>query len=162
MCVITGSRINFTTCNDANFAALKAFTDSQRQAGAPIVPPDKQLTWKVSREFLARGGVFAFANATRDRESVLLRNLFDPSRCGLEEQMYNRVCLLSGQTVRPWVPWMSGEWNPYEFCDVRLLELNQGNQEENKLILSNFREQYSENHRLRNNYLYYPRGTFIF
>jgi hypothetical protein len=85
----------------------------------------------VSREFLARGAIFAFANATREQKSVLLRNLFDDSmRCGLEEQPYNRVCLLSGQAVRPWVPWMSGEWNPYEMCDVRTLDLNHGNLEE--------------------------------
>jgi hypothetical protein len=131
MCAITGSRVNFTTCNDANFASLRDFTDSQRQDGAPIIPPNKQLTWKVSREFLMRGGIFAFANSTREQRSVLLKNLFDSStRCGLGEQPYNRVCLLSGQGVRPWVPWMSGEWNPYEMCDVRVLDLNHGNLEE--------------------------------
>ena len=159
MCVITGSRINFTTCNDANFAALKAFTDSQRQDGAPIIPPDKQLTWKVSREFLARGGIFAFANATRNRESVLLRNLFDSSRCGLEEQMYNRVCLLSGQTVRPWVPWMSGEWNPYETCDVRALDLDHGNLEEIWPYDSNVCTQCSDvNGQYRKEYMFDPSG----
>ena len=131
MCVISGARVNFTTCNDANYAALRDFTDTQRQNAAPLIPPDKQLTWKVSREFLARGGIFAFANATRNQESVLLRNLFDDSRrCGVDEQVYNRVCLLSGQAVRPWVPWMSGDWNPYEMCDVRQMDINHGNQEE--------------------------------
>jgi hypothetical protein len=131
MCLISVTRVNFTPCNDPNFAALRDFTESQRQDGPPIITPDKQLTWKVSREFLARGAIFAFANATREQKSVLLRNLFDDSmRCGLEEQPYNRVCLLSGQAVRPWVPWMSGEWNPYEMCDVRTLDLNHGNLEE--------------------------------
>ena len=131
MCIISGTRVNFTTCNDANYAAIRDFTDSQRQDAAPLVPPDKQLTWKVSREFLIRGGIFAFANATRKRQSVLLRNLFDDSlRCGIDEQVYNRVCLLSGQAVRPWVPWMSGEWNPYDMCDVRGMDINHGNQEE--------------------------------
>lgn len=131
MCVISSTIVNFTTCNDVNYATLRDFTDSQRQNAAPIVPHDKQLTWKVSREFLMRGGIFAFANATRDQDNVLLRNLFDDSaRCGAEEQMYNRVCLLNGQTVRPWVPWMSGEWNPYEMCDVREMDINNGNLEE--------------------------------
>lgn len=130
MCVISGTRVNFTTCNDENYAALRDFTESQRQTAAPIVPPSKQLTWKVSREFLARGGIFAFANATREKERVLLRNLFDDNaRCGSGEILH-RVCLLSGQTVRPWVPWMSGEWNPYEMCDVRALDLDHGNLEE--------------------------------
>lgn len=131
MCVISDTVINFTSCNDVNYAYLKVFTDSQRQKAAPIVPHNKQLTWKVSREFLARGGIFAFANATREQKSVLLKNLFDDSaRCGADEQMYNRVCLLNNQMVRPWVPWMSGNWNPYEMCDVRELDVNNGNLEE--------------------------------
>ena len=37
---------------------------------------------------------------------------------------------MRGGTVRPWVPWMSGQWNPYEACDVQLLSVQQGNQEE--------------------------------
>ena len=131
MCVISDNVVNFTACNDVNYAYLKDFTDRQRQKAAPIVQHKKQLTWKVSREFLARGGVFAFANATRERKSVLLKNLFDDSaRCGADERMYNRVCLLNNQAVRPWVPWMSGEWNPYEMCDVRELDVNSGNLEE--------------------------------
>ena len=49
--------------------------------------------------------------------------------------MYNRVCLVStegaaGTTVRPFVPWMNNQWNPYEMCDVRLLNLEQGNQDD--------------------------------
>ena len=43
--------------------------------------------------------------------------------------MYNRVCLLSGQTVRPWVPWLAGMWNPYEQCDVQRMGISEGNQE---------------------------------
>ena len=131
MCVISKSNVNFTTCNNENFAALKAFTDSMRQKAAPIVPPNKQLEWRISREFLARGAVYGFAGAERSTDKVLLRNLFDErARCGANEQMYNRVCMLKNLTVRPWVPWMSGEWNPYEMCDVRRLDLNEGNQEE--------------------------------
>ena len=159
MCVIVGTKVNFTTCNDVNFAALRDFTESQRQQGASIIPPDKQLTWKVSREFLARGGIFAFANATRDRESVLLRNLFDSTRCGLEEQPYNRVCLISGQTVRPWVPWMSGEWNPYEMCDVRAMDLDHGNLEEIWPYDSTECKQCSDaNGQYRKDYMFDPSG----
>jgi hypothetical protein len=160
MCVISGERVNFTTCNDANFASLKDFTDSQRQDGAPIIPHDKQLTWKVSREFLSRGGIFAFANATREKKSVLLRNLFDDTtRCGIDEQMYNRVCLLSGQVVRPWVPWMSGEWNPYEMCDVRALDLDHGNLEEIWPYDSNVCKQCSDvNGQYRKEYMFDPTG----
>ena len=128
--------INFTTCNDPNFAALKEFTNSLRQQGAALVPPAKQLRWRVSQAFLAQGALFAFASNKRKDEEVYLQNLFNTNtRCGIGEEMFNQVCLLTkqgaaGTSVRPWVPWMSGEWNPYEFCDVRLLELNQGNQEE--------------------------------
>jgi hypothetical protein len=160
MCVISGTKVNFTTCNDANYAALRDFTESQRQDGAPIIPSDKQLTWKVSREFLTRGSIFAFANATRERKSVLLRNLFDDStRCGIDEQMYNRVCLLSGQVVRPWVPWMSGEWNPYEMCDVRGLDLNHGNLEEIWPYDSSVCKQCSDiNGQYRKDYMFDPSG----
>jgi hypothetical protein len=163
MCVITGTKVDYTTCNDANYAALKAFTQSQRQNGAPIIKPDKQLTWKVSREFLARGGILAFANATREQKSVLLKNLFDDSsRCGIGEQQYNRVCLLSGQTVRPWVPWMSGEWNPYEMCDVRALDLNHGNLEEIWPYDSNNCKLCSDsNGQYRKSYMFDPSGCTI-
>ena len=138
MCVLTSaaSAINFTECNDPNFAALQAFTAGRRQRGAPIVPAGKQLRWRTTAAFLAQGAVFAFANATRRREQVLLRTLLDSAqRCGTGEKMANRVCLVSttagaGTATTPWVPWLSGQWNPYETCDVRLLDLTQGNQEE--------------------------------
>ena len=136
MCVLSSVVINFTTCNDPNYAALQAFTDSQRQQAAPLVPEGTQLAWKVSSAFLAQGAVFAFANTTRSSEQVLLRTLFDnTARCGIGEKMENRVCLVStqggaGTSARPWVPWMSGQWNPYEGCDVRMMELTQGYQEE--------------------------------
>jgi hypothetical protein len=137
MCVLSSAKdsVNFTTCNDKNFDALAAFANSFRTQGASTIPPSSQLRWKVSQKFLARGAIFAFANSSREEEKVLLRNLFNTdTRCGINEQMFNRVCLVqlagaAGTSVKPWVPWMSGEWNPYEFCDVRLLELNQGNQE---------------------------------
>ena len=137
MCVLVDAAeaVNFTVCNDKNYVALQEFTDSLRQQGAAVVPPDAQLRWKVSQAFLARGALFAFANHTREDAHVLLRNLFNnETRCGVGEQMFNRVCLMESSgaaatKIRPWVPWMSGEWNPYEFCDVQLAELNQGNQE---------------------------------
>ena len=138
MCVLTSaaSAINFTVCNDPNYAALRAFTDSQRHKGAPVVPPGAQLQWRVSAAFLSRGAVFAFANATRKPERVLLRTLFDgDARCGVGEKMANRVCLVrreagAGTSTTAWVPWLSGQWNPYETCDVRLMDLTRGNQEE--------------------------------
>lgn len=137
MCVLSSAKdaVNFTTCNDGNYEALSSFAQAFRSQGAAKVPPASQLRWKVSQAFLGRGGLFAFANSTRDDAKVLLRNLFNKdTRCGINEDMFNRVCLVqlvgaAGTSVKPWVPWLSGEWNPYEFCDVRLLELNQGNQE---------------------------------
>lgn len=127
MCTITppGSVINFTTCNDPNYAALKAFTAGRRQRGAPLVPRGKQLNWKASSAFLAQGAVFAFASSARPGDQVFLGSVFnDSARCGIGELMRNRVCLLTGQgvaasSVRPWVPWMSGQWNPYDACDVQ-------------------------------------------
>jgi len=136
MCTISDATLDFTTCNDANFASLKAHTDSLRQNGPAVVPPASQLEWRTSQAFLASGALFAFANHTRPDTEVLLKTLFDEAkRCGVGEQPFNRVCLQKlqgglGIGVSAWVPWMSGEWNPYELCDVRLLELNQGNQEE--------------------------------
>jgi hypothetical protein len=137
MCILSSARdaVDFTTCNDQNYEALASFADSFRTQGASKIPAASQLRWKVGQKFLARGGIFAFANSSRDDEKVLLKNLFNSdTRCGVNENMFNRVCLVklsgaAGTSVKPWVPWMSGEWNPYEFCDVRLLELNQGNQE---------------------------------
>ena len=136
MCLATSAAnaVNFTVCNDANYAALGAFTDSLRQQGAAIVPPNTQLRWQAAQSFLSNGALFAFANHTREDAEVLLASLFNTNtRCGVGEQMFNRVCLLqttgASATVKPWVPWMSGEWNPYEFCDVQLQELSQGNQE---------------------------------
>ena len=136
MCTLTSDKIDFTTCNDQNYATLQAHTENVRQDGPSILPSGSQLHWKVSQAFMARGALFAFANNTRPDEQVLLKSTFNnATRCGIDESPYNRVCLQKqtgsyGDNVRPWVPWMSGEWNPFEFCDVRLLELNQGNQEE--------------------------------
>jgi len=137
MCVLSSAReaVNFTACNDRNYEALSSFTQSFRRQGPAVIPAASQLRWKVSQSFLSRGALFAFANSTREDAKVLLRNLFNTdTRCGVNEKMFNRVCLAqvtgsAGTSIRPWVPWVSGEWNPYEFCDVRLLELNQGNQE---------------------------------
>jgi len=136
MCAVTQAKdaINFTVCNDKNYDALRQFTNSLRGPGASVVPSDTQLRWKVGRSFLARGALFAFANHTRKDEEVLLANIFNTNtRCGAGEQMFNRVCLTkttgASATYQPWVPWLSGQWNPYEFCDVQLQELSQGNQE---------------------------------
>ena len=137
MCVPVDANqaVNFTVCNDANYAALGAFTQSLRQPAAPIVPDGAQLQWRVSRSFLAQGAMMAFANHTRPDEHVLLGNIFNTkTRCGVGENMQNRVCLaqVSGasvSSVRPWVPWLAGQWNPYEYCDVQMQGLDNGNQE---------------------------------
>ena len=135
MCVISSADtvINYTTCNDDNYMFLQRYTDSLRQKASPIVPGSKQMTWRLSRSFLSSGAIFAFASTARDKDKVLLQNILDPStRCGVGEQMSNRVCLVTGQAaagsnVRAWVPWLSGQWNPYEKCDVQIFD--QGSQE---------------------------------
>jgi hypothetical protein len=138
MCTMTSATdiINFTVCNDPNYATLRAHTDRMRAQASPILPAGKQLKWKVSRDFLQGGALFAFAGHDRNDSDVLLQSIFNQeTRCGLGEMQYNRVCLLSGTgnlatKVHPWVPWLSGQWNPYEMCDIRLLEISQGYQEE--------------------------------
>ena len=76
-----------------------------------------------------RGALFAFANNSRPLDQVLLRNIFDNgTRCGINEDMDNRVCLSNGGTVKPWVPWMSGQWNPFEACDIQMVQIDQGHQ----------------------------------
>jgi hypothetical protein len=74
----------------------------------------------VSRPFLSQGGILAaaFASSVRNKKDVLLQNTLDSStRCGVDEQMFNRICMVysqggAGTRVSAWVPWLSGEWNP--------------------------------------------------
>ena len=79
MCVLTSaaSAVNFTTCNDVNYATLQAYTSSLRQTGAPLVQEGKQLNWMVTQGLLERGAVFAFASNERQSGQVLLSNLFN-------------------------------------------------------------------------------------
>jgi hypothetical protein len=125
MCVASNQTIDYTACTDENFGALQRHVEAAfAREGGVVVPGQQQLDWYVSRQMMEAGGIFSFATAERNVSRQFLRRMLDPQTACSGEGLgpADRICSVSSDaalsTNRYVAPWMSGDWNPYDRCDV--------------------------------------------
>jgi hypothetical protein len=136
MCVAGNQTIDYNDCTDANFQALRSHVEQNYQKESGVLIPDrKQLDWDVSREMMSTGAIFSFASAERETSKQYLGKMFDAATVCQARQLSHsqRLCSFSGsgvlQVARSVSPWMSGNWNPYDQCDVTQMRIADGNTE---------------------------------
>lgn len=137
MCVAGNKTIDYNNCTDANYNTLKKHVESNFVKDAGTIIPDRhQLDWLVSREMMAAGAIFSFASTDRNTSKQFMGSLFDgPSVCQARQLSHNqRICSFTSGTVLQTAlsvsPWLSGNWNPYDQCDVSELDIENGNTEQ--------------------------------
>ena len=125
MCVASNQTIDYTACTDDNFKALQRHVAAAFAGeGGVIVPPQEQLDWQVSRQMMGAGGIFSFANAERNISRQFLRRMLDPPTACSGQGLgpADRICSVISDAAlsanRYVAPWMNGDWNPYDKCDV--------------------------------------------
>ena len=136
MCTAGNQLVDYNTCNDQNFLALRShvYASYSRDGGA-VVPDRFQMDWSVTRRMMSSGAIFSFASIDRDISKRFIDRLFDPATvCSSgSANRDERLCYFStvGGFAEPRAitPWMSGWWNPYDKCDVDQMDAQSGNTE---------------------------------
>jgi hypothetical protein len=133
MCRITTDKskaVDFTKCNSPHYAALKkhALEHYKHDAGV-IVPHGSQLEWPVPRGMLERGVILSYTNLNRSLRQTFMDALFDDETV-CKQPVQQRVCWKQGVgDFVPENPWMLGNFNPYEVCDVDFTSQSEGGSE---------------------------------
>jgi hypothetical protein len=136
MCDITKTDpakiIKFTECDSPHYQKLKAHVKSHYKAeGAVVIPPGAQLEWPVERAVLARGVILGYARRTRQLNQTYMDALFDDDTvCKGAVTGTQRVCWTKGSLEFASVnPWLMGNFNPFEVCDVDFTDAGEGAKE---------------------------------
>ena len=133
MCRITTDKsraVDFTKCNSPQYAALKQHArEHYKHDAGVIVPHGSQLEWPVPRGVLERGVILSYTNRNRSLRQTFMDALFDDETvCKGEHQ--KQVCWKQGVgDFVPQNPWMLGNFNPYEVCDVDFMSQSEGGSE---------------------------------
>jgi hypothetical protein len=123
MCELTDASkaIKYTECNSPHYAKLKAHVEEHYKHDAGVViPAGGQLEWPVARGVLEKGVVLSYSNLNRPLRQRYMDALFDDDTvCKGEVTGTQRVCW----NIRPQEyvavnPWLLGNFNPFEVCDV--------------------------------------------
>ena len=136
MCDITqtdpSKRIKYTECNSPHYKALKAHaTTHYKRDGGIIVPAGTQLEWPVDRGVLARGVILSYTNVNRQLNQTYMDALFnDDTVCkglvtGTQRVCWNKAPLEFASIN----PWLLGNFNPFEACDVEFTSTSEGSKE---------------------------------
>lgn len=135
MCEITtdeASSTRFTTCNNPHYLRLQAHARrNYKHDGSVVVPPGGQLEWPVDRSVLARGVMLYYANTNRSIRKRFMDALFDDETV-CKGDPAQHVCRKEAQNsvkFRTINPWMLGNFNPYEVCDVEFTAPGEGARE---------------------------------
>ena len=132
MCDITTtaqSRVQFMECTSPHFAALKQHANRHyRREGAVVVPAGGQLEWRVDRGVLERGVILSYTRAKRQLNQTYMDALFEEQTvCKGVVQGTQRVCWKRGELEFESVnPWLMGNFNPFEVCDVDFTDTGEG------------------------------------
>ena len=136
MCDITKTDpakiIKFTECDSTHYQKLKAHVQSHYKAeGAVVIPPGAQLEWPVERAMLARGVILGYARRTRQLNQTYMDALFDDETvCKGAVTGTQRVCWTKAPLEFASVnPWLMGNFNPFEVCDVDFTDAGEGTKE---------------------------------
>jgi hypothetical protein len=136
MCTAGNMTIDYSECTDENFKALRQHvTDSYVKDAGVVIPEGFQLDWEVDQAMMTTGAIYSFASLPRDVSRQYMGRLFDKNtvcqaaRLSHSQRLcsFNQTGVLS--TGRSVSPWMSGQWNPYDRCDVEQMGADSGNQE---------------------------------
>ena len=124
--------VRFTTCNHPHYQRLKQHANLHyKHDGGVSIPPRAQLEWPVDRSVLARGFMLYYANTNRSLRKRYMDGLFDDETVckGDPAQHVCRKEAGSSQRFRSLNPWLLGNFNPYEACDVDFTSPGQGSRE---------------------------------
>jgi hypothetical protein len=135
MCQINldeGSAVKFTTCNNPHYLRLQSHARKHyKHQGGAKVPAGAQLEWPVDRSVLARGVMLYYANTNRTLRKRYMDALFDDQTV-CKGSPAQHVCRRESETslkFRTLNPWMLGNFNPYEVCDVEYTSPGDGSRE---------------------------------
>ena len=135
MCDITAtaqSRVQFMECTNPHYETLKRHVNTRyRRDGAVIVPAGGQLEWHVDRSVLEKGVILSYTRTKRQLNQTYMDALFDDQTvCKGTVQGTQRVCWKRGELQFESInPWMLGNFNPFEVCDVDFTDTSEGGQE---------------------------------
>lgn len=134
MCELTDptKAIKYTECNNPHYAKLKAHAEEHYKHDAGVViPAGGQLEWPIERGVLERGAILSFTNLNRPLKQRYMDSLFhDDTVCKGVVTGTQRVCW----NIRPQEyvavnPWLLGNFNPFEVCDVDFTSAGEGAKE---------------------------------
>ena len=135
MCELSSNEataIQFTACNNPHYLRLKQHVNTHyKHDGAVKIPPGAQLEWPLDRAVLTRGIMLYYANANRSLRKRFVDALFDDTEVCKGDQAQH-VCQRESETslrFRSINPWLLGNFNPYEVCDVDFTSPGQGSRE---------------------------------
>lgn len=136
MCTAGNQQLDYSTCNDPNFLALRNHVfGSYSRDGSAVIPDRNQMDWSVTRTMMTNGAIYSFASLNRDMSKRFIDRLFDPATvCSSSSaSRSDRLCYFSSiggfAQPRAITPWMAGWWNPYDKCDVDQMDAQNGNTE---------------------------------
>ena len=135
MCEIntdSGSAVQLSACQSPHYSALKQHVERfYKRDGPVIIPAGEQLEWPVSRSILSSGIILSYSNTNRSRTRPFLDSLFeDETVCKGDSISTRRVCWNKQETQYiPMNPWMLGNFNPFEVCDIDFTSPAQGDKE---------------------------------
>jgi hypothetical protein len=135
MCEVTTSEadaVKFTACNNPHYKRLQRHVDaSYRRDGGVQIPAGAQLEWPLSRSVLTRGVMLSYANQNRPIRQRFLDALFDDETV-CKGDPAEHVCRLTSEAVGTFQslnPWLLGNFNPYEVCDIDFTAAGEGARE---------------------------------
>jgi len=136
MCVAGNQKVNFNQCSNSNFDALKTHLNSYLKDAGVNVPNLYQLDWDIHKNMMASGAIYSYSSTQRNISKQFLSRLFDSeSVCGASStpSSKDKLCYFdqigSSRSTSVISPWLAGNWNPFDQCDVDQLDLQYGNAE---------------------------------
>lgn len=130
MCAASNQVVDYANCTDVNYDALDEHVRRQFtvQTGT-IVPPQYQMDWDVTRDMMEAGAIFSFADVERNVSKQYMGFLFERSHTctgttlqGKRLAPASKLCMFTSQNLLATgayvSPWLNGEWNPFDKCDV--------------------------------------------
>lgn len=139
MCVLGQNNINFTQCTNPHFLALQQHVYKQYVKSGPVIlKGNQQLDWTIDKTTLMNGMLCSFSSTERALNRTHLLAWLDNETVCNNDNTYisDRMCQYSAidssgilQNVTVVSPWSLGDWNPFEKCDVKKLDILSGYQE---------------------------------
>ena len=124
--------IKFMECNNLHYQKLKDHVNTHyRKEGAVVIPAGAQLEWPVDRGVLERGVILSYTRLSRQLNQSFMDALFtDQSVCKGVVTETQRVCWKKADLQFDSVnPWLLGNFNPFEACDVDFTDTSEGSKE---------------------------------